>query len=86
MVKRKVEKLMSTSSIFANIVITDAVGADRLVSALEAAEKAPRKSCKVAAKNVTDPQEIRRLFATQNTVCLGKKGREQLQKFIMKTT
>lgn len=76
---------MATSSIFAKIVIAEADGADRLVSALEAAEKAPRKSCKVAAKNVTDPNEIRRLFAKQNTVCPGKKGREQLRKFAVKT-
>lgn len=82
MVKGKVERLMSTSSIFANIVIADAVGADRLVSALEAAKKASPKPRKATAQELTDPKEIRRLFVKQHTVCPGEKGREQLRKFM----
>lgn len=58
---------MATSSIFANVVIDTKEGVDRFVRAMEESEKALAQTKPIQSniKTVTDPTEIRRLFATR---------------------
>ena len=58
---------MATSSFFHNFVIDTEEGAKRFLEALEEAEKAAkkRKKVKVDYREVTDPEEIKRMFGKQ---------------------
>lgn len=55
---------MATSSIFANVKITDPKKAEAFINALDASANSQKKSAKALAHTlVTDPGEIRKLMA-----------------------
>ena len=71
---------MATSSIFANVKITDPEKAEAFINALDAAANAPRISRKPSnMRYVTDHDEIRRMFEKRKELHL-KKTNESFKK------
>ena len=55
---------MATSSIFANVKITDPRKAEAFINALDAAVNAPKKEAKVSTNSlVTDTEKIKMMMA-----------------------
>ena len=55
---------MATSSIFANVKITDPRKAEAFINALDAAANAPKKEAKVSTNSlVTDTEKIKMMMA-----------------------